>query len=130
MTQSRVVRYVSGDWNPALGQVRLRLEADPAGEPQDFLIASGDVQPLIVLLLILSGKVGAQRPPGAKEQTQQMVPLHLDSVGLGETEDGENVLQLMIGETELAFVLSPGMSRALGHALMTLSAPSAREQAN
>src|ERR1700681_2928560 len=110
MTQSKVVRYVSGDWNATLGQVRLRLEAEPAGEPQDFLIAPGDVQPLVVLLLMLSGKVGAQRPSGPKEQTQQMIPLHLDSVGLGETEDGEIVLQLDIGETALAFTLSPGMS--------------------
>lgn len=33
MTQSKVVRYVSGDWNAALGQIRLRLEAEPTGEP-------------------------------------------------------------------------------------------------
>jgi hypothetical protein len=130
MTQSRIVRYVSGDWNATLGQVRLRLEAELAGEPQDFLIAPADVQPLVVLLLMLSGKVGARRPREPKEQTQQLVPLHLDSVGLGETEEGEIVLQLDIGETALAFTLSSGMSRDLGQALMTLSAPSTREPAN
>ena len=130
MTQSRVVRYVSGDRNPARGQVRLRVEADQVDDPQDFLIAPADVQPLIVLLLMLSGKVGARRPREPAEQTRQMVPLHLDSVGLGEAEDGKLVLQLIIGETELAFVLSPGMSRDLGHALMTLSTPSTRGSAN
>lgn len=130
MTQSKVVRYVSGDWNSAIGQVRLRLEAEPAGERQDFLIAPADVQPLVVLLLMLSGKVGARRPREPERDTQEMVPLHLDSVGLGQTEEGEIVLQLHVGATSLAFMLSPGMTRNLGQVLMTLSAPSPREPAN
>jgi len=130
MTQSKVVRYVSGDWNPARSLVRLRLEAEPAGEHQDFLIAPRDVQPLVVLLLMLSGKVGAEPPREPEDDSQQMVPLHLTSVGLGQTEDGEIVLQLHVGATALAFILSPGMTRALGQALMTLSAPSPRAPAN
>ncbi|HEY6256549.1 MAG TPA: hypothetical protein VIY51_12225 [Xanthobacteraceae bacterium] len=40
------------------------------------------------------------------------------------------MLQLDIGETALAFTLSPGMSADLGRALMTLSASSTREPAN
>ena len=59
-----------------------------------------------------------------------MVPLHLDSVGLGEIEDSGIVLRVVIGETALAFVLSPGMSRDLGRALMTLSASASSEPAN
>ena len=58
-----------------------------------------------------------------------MVPLPLDSVGLGEIEDGI-VLRIVIGETALAFALSPGLSRELGRALMTLSASASGEPAN
>jgi hypothetical protein len=130
MTQSRVVRYVSGDWNSAAGQVRLRIEADSADEPQDFLIGPADVQPLVVLLLMLSSKVGPRRRRDPSADMRPVVPLHLDTVGLGETEAGEIVLQLDIGEVELAFVLSHGMSRDLGQALMTFSAPSAHRSAN
>ncbi len=128
MSESRIVRYVSGDWNPVLGRVCLRIEGDAVDEPKDFLFAPEDVQPLVVLLLMLSGKVGARRPPPSDEV--QMVPLHLDSVGLGETEDGVIVLRLDIGETALAFALSPGMSHDLGSALMTVSAAAHGGSAN
>jgi hypothetical protein len=126
MSESKIVRHVSGEWNPAIGRVRLRLEAGAVDEPKDFLFAPEDVQPLVVLLLVLSGRAGLRQP---LSEDAQMVPLHLDSVGLGQTEDGATVLRLDIGETALAFMLSPGMSRDLGRALMTLGA-AAGEPAN
>ena len=123
MNKSRAVRYVSGDWNAVLGRVCLRIEGDTVEEPRDLLLAPEDVQPLVVLLLMLSGKVGVRRPPVSGEV--QVVPLPLDSVGLGEI-----VLRVVIGETALAFALSQGMSRELGRALMTLSASASGEPAN
>jgi hypothetical protein len=128
MTKSTAVRYVSGDWNAVLGRVCLRLEGDTVEEPREFLLVPEDVQPLVMLLLMLSGKVGVRRPPVSGEV--EVVPLHLDSVGLGEIEDGGIVLRLVIGETALAFALSPGMSRDLGRALMTLSTSATGEPAN
>jgi hypothetical protein len=92
------------------------------------LLAPEDVQPLVVLLLMLSGKVGTRRQPVSGEV--QVVLLHLDSVGLGEIEDGGIVLRVVIGETALPFALSPGMSRELGRALMTLSASASGDPAN
>jgi len=127
MNKSRAVRYVSGDWNAVLGCVCLRIEGDTVEEPRDLLLAPEDVQPLVVLLLMLSGKVGVRRPPVSGEV--QVVPLPLDSVGLGEIEGGI-VLRVVIGETALAFALSQGMSRELGRALMTLSASASGEPAN
>ena len=123
MNNSRAVRYVSGDWNAVLGRVCLRIEGDTVEEPRDLLLAPEDVQPLVVLLLMLSGKVGVRQPPVSDEV--QVVPLPLDSVGLGEI-----VLRVVIGETALAFALSQGMSRELGRALMTLSASASGEPAN
>jgi hypothetical protein len=66
MSISNVVRYVSGDWNPVLGRVCLRLEGDAVEEPREFLLAPEDVQPLVVLLLMLSGKTGVRRPPAPR----------------------------------------------------------------
>ena len=127
MNKSRAVRYVSGDWNAVLGRVCLRIEGDTVEEPRDLLLAPEDVQPLVMLLLMLSGKVGVRQPPVSGEV--QVVPLPLDSVGLGEIEGGI-VLRVVIGETALAFALSQGMSRELGRALMTLSASASGEPAN
>ena len=65
MNKSRAVRYVSGDWNAVLGRVCLRIEGDTVEEPRDLLLAPEDVQPLVVLLLMLSGKTacaGRQYP--------------------------------------------------------------------
>jgi len=123
MSKSRAVRNVSGDWNAVLGRVCLRIEGDTVEEPRDLLLAPEDVQPLVMLLLMLSGKVGVRQPPVSDEV--QVVPLPLDSVGLGEI-----VLRVVIGETALAFALSQGMSRELGRALMTLSASASGEPAN
>ena len=121
------MRYVSGDWNAVLGRVCLRIEGDTVEEPRDLLLAPEDVQPLVMLLLMLSGKVGVRRPQVSGEV--QVVPLPLDSVGLGEIEGGI-VLRVVIGETALAFALSQGMSRELGRALMTLSASAGAAPAN
>ena len=126
MSKSRAVRNVSGDWNAVLGRVCLRIEGDTVEEPRDLLLAPEDVQPLVVLLLMLCGKVGVRRPPVSGEV--EVVPLDLDSVGLGEIEDGGIVLRVVIGETALAFALSPGMSRDLGRALITLSAAASGER--
>ena len=127
MANAKVVRSVSGEWDPVLGRVYLRLEGETVDGPRDLLLAPEDVQRLLVLLLMLSGKVGARRPPISGEV--QVVLLRLDSVGLGEVEDGI-VLRVVIGEIALAFALSPGMSRDLGRALMALSASASGEPAN
>ena len=130
MARSSVVRFVSGDWDPALGHIRLRIEGDGGEEPQDFLLAAGDVQSLVILLLILSGKAGPRQAHGPGGGVRETFPLYLDSAGLGETEDGQTVLQLNVGQTELAFILSQGMTRDLGRSMLTLSAPSACAPAN
>jgi len=72
MNKSRAVRYVSGDWNAVLGRVCLRIEGDTVEEPRDLLLAP-EVQPLVMLLLMLSGKVGVRRPQVSGEV--QVVPL-------------------------------------------------------
>jgi hypothetical protein len=129
VTEAGLVRHVSGDWNPGERHVRLRIEADKLQQPQDLLIALGDVQALVILLLVLSGKAGAASPR-ANAESRPTLPLPLDSFGLGEAEDGDTVLQLDIGRTTLAFSLPAGASRKLGHSLLTLSASSTSEPAN
>ena len=130
MREAGVIRYASGDCNPGDSHVRLRIEADRLAGPEDLLIAVGDLQALIVLLLVLSGKAAdgqAQRTPMESRPT---LPLPLNSVALGEAENGDTILQVDIGQTTLAFAMPATISRKLGESLLTVSARSAHEPAN
>jgi hypothetical protein len=130
MPDATIVRYVSGDWSPALGHVRLRVESDKLGQPQDLLFSPADIQPLIILLLVLSGKAGPATLAETEIDVRDVVPLRPDALGLGETDDGDIVLQLDIGQTTLAFSLPSNVSRQLGQSLIALGAESTKETAN
>jgi hypothetical protein len=130
MMEAGIVRHASGDWNPGDSHVRIRIEADKLDQPQDLLIAVADVQALIVLLLVLSGKAADGRSRRARSESRPTLPLPLDAVGLAETADGDTVLQLDIGQTSLAFAMPAAVSRTLGQSLLTLGAQSTNRPAN
>jgi len=116
-TEARAVRHVSVEWDGSSDLVRICVEPDRTDQPRDLLLAPGEVQALILMLLALSGKAG-----GPSNFEGPTVPIEPDSVGIGETPEGDVVLQLGIGRTALAFALPSELSRRLGHSLMTVSA--------
>jgi hypothetical protein len=122
MTQIGLVRQVSGEWNRAQGLVRLRIEADNVDQPQDVLIAPEDLQALVRLLLVLSGKAGLEAEFAPPTEARTIQPLPLDSVALGETDDGGTVLELNVGQTALAFFLPTSACTKLGQTLLAVSA--------
>jgi hypothetical protein len=117
MTEARAVRHVSVEWDGKNDLVRICVEPDRTDQPRDLLLASGEVQALILMLLTLSGKAG-----GTSNFEGQTVPIEPDAVGIGETTEGAVVLQLGIGRTALAFALPSELSRRLGQSLLTYSA--------
>lgn len=122
MTEIGIVRQVAGEWNGAQGLIRLRIDAEKLDQPLDASIAPRDVQSLIGLLLILSGKAG---PPAFNEiadSGRTIRPLPLHSVALGETDEGGTVLELNIGQAALAFFLPTGACQMLGQKLLTVGA--------
>jgi hypothetical protein len=125
MIEAGIVQDVSGDWNPGRREIRLRFQTGHSDQFYDFLIPASDIQALVILLLQLSGKLGAS----AMEE-RHTLPLRPDGLALGETEDGDFVLQLDVGQTTLAFNLTPDMSKKLGYALITVSTPSGGAPAN
>src|SRR5215470_18045682 len=120
MTEGRAVRHVSVEWDGSSDLFRICVKPDRTDQPRDLLLASGEVQALILMLLTLSGKAG-----GPSNFDGLTVPIEPDSVGIGETPEGQVVLQLGIGRTALAFALPSELSRRLGQSLMTYSASSA-----
>jgi hypothetical protein len=80
------------------------------------------------LLLVLSGKAGTGGRPGAV--AEKALPLPLDSVGLDQTETGEAILQLSVGQTTLAFAMPTNATEKLGQSLLAMSASTASHGAN
>src|SRR5262245_48083848 len=117
MTEARAVRHVSVEWDASSELVRICVEPDRTDQPRDLLLAPGEVQALILMLLTLSGK--ARGPSNFEGLT---IPIEPDAVGIGETPEGDVVLQLGIGRTALAFALPNELSRRLGQSLLTYSA--------
>jgi hypothetical protein len=128
MPEIGLIRYASGDWTPGDPYVRVRIEADELEEPQDLSIALGDVGAFVTLLLALSGKAGTGGRPGAV--AEKAFPLPLDSVALGQTETGETILQLGIGQTMLAFAMPTNATEKLGQSLLAMTASAASHGAN
>jgi hypothetical protein len=122
MIEIGLVRQVSGEWNRAKRLVRLRIETEALDQPQDVLIAPPDVQSLISLLLALSGKAGPASPINPSTEGRTIKPLPLDSIALGETDEGGTVLELNVGQITLAFFLSTSACRSLGQTLLTITA--------
>jgi hypothetical protein len=119
---------VSGDWTPGNPCVRVRIEADELEEPQDLSIALSDVAAFVTLLLALSGKAGIGGRPGAV--AEKAFPLPLDSVGLGQIETGEIILQLGTGQTTLAFAMPTNATEKPGQSLLAMTASPASHRGN
>jgi hypothetical protein len=130
MAEASVVHHVSGDWRPGEPHVRLRIETRGLDEPQDLLLAVGDVQAFVTLLLVLSGKAGTAKERDPDAFGRPAFPLPIDSMGLGETETGDTVLQMNIGETTLAFAMPSSASPKLGQSLLAMSASPDERPAN
>jgi hypothetical protein len=124
MTEIGIVRQVHGEWNRSTRLVRLRIEADKLDQPQDVLIAPQDMRSLVSLLLSLSGKAGPG--PAAPSEDRMVRPIGVDCVALGATDDGDTVLEVVVGRTALAFFLPLGACRQLGEALLTVTATRSR----
>jgi hypothetical protein len=126
MTEIGLIRYASGSWTPGNPYVRIRIEADELEEPQDLSIALSDAGAFVTLLLALSGKAGTGSHPGAV--AEKVLPL--DCVGLDQTETGETILQLGIGQTRLAFVIPTNATEKLGQSLLAMTASTTSHAAN
>ncbi len=95
MADIGLVQQVSGEWNRSGNLVRLRMAADKLDQPQDMLIAPQEVQLLINLLLVLSGKAGPDSGPASEDGLVR--PVAVDRMALGATDDGDTVLELTVG---------------------------------
>ncbi len=123
MTEIGVVREVSGEWRPAQGVACLRIKSDRGAQSHDLLIEPSDIQSLVTLLLALASEVGPVSEPSPANAFKSILPLQVDSLGLGEANDDDHIiLEMEIGAASLAFALPSRVCIKLGQSLLTLAA--------
>lgn len=120
--QAKPIHFVSGDCRSPDGQVRLRLETDDPHDTRDFLIAPDGLSALVSLLLVLGKERGLRLAAPDAQDPGSALPIPVDAVSVGETSDGDPLVQIDIGLTALAFALPQTAAAQLGRALLALSA--------
>jgi len=128
MPDPQLVRFVSGEVEPAGRYLSLRIEV-AAGNPIDLQLAATDISAFSNLLLLLGLHASAQRPELKASQADDLIPLPVQALSVGELIDGTKLLVMEVGATSLAFALPSEGIEEIGQAFMTMSASADRHSA-
>jgi hypothetical protein len=115
------VSYVTGDVAPDGSAVLLRVETERDGRVC-LALPTVDLQHLVMLLLLLSGKAAVRGQFAANSETFWTKPLPLHGVSLGVDGD-EAVLTVEVGASVLSFSLTAGCMAEIGRTILTPTAP-------
>jgi hypothetical protein len=122
------VLQVVGDIAPSGEAIGLQIERSERG-PIDLCIRTEDVKYLISLLLNLGceAKRRQSSPPPDVPPTEA-IPLPLDAINVGQSDDHQPFLLLEVGIASLMFMVSPACLDQLGQTMLMLSAKSSSAQ--
>jgi hypothetical protein len=123
--QSRpFVVHVVGDIAPVGEAIGLQIERSEQG-PIDLCIRTEDVKYLVSLLLNLGCEAKRrQLSPGPDGPPTDAIPLPLDAINVGQSDDDQPFLLLEVGIASLMFMVSPACLEQVGQMMLTLSAKS------
>jgi hypothetical protein len=115
------VLQVVGDIAPSGEAIGLQIERSEQG-PVDLYIRTEDVKYLVNLLLHLGceAKRRQSSPPPDVPPTEA-IPLPLDAINVGQSDDDQPFLLLEVGPASLMFMVSPGCLDQLGQTILMLS---------
>jgi hypothetical protein len=121
--QSRpVVLRVVGDIAPRGEAIGLQIERSEQG-PVDLCIRTEDVKYLVSLLLNLGCEAKRrQSSPRPDVPPTEAIPLPLDAINVGQSDDDQPFLLLEVGIASLMFMVSPAILDQVGQMLLMLSA--------
>jgi hypothetical protein len=118
------VVHVVGDIAPSGETIGLQIERSAQG-PVDLCIRTEDVKYLVSLLLNLGCEAkrrqSSQRPDVPPTEA---IPLPLDAINVGQSDDDQPFLLLEVGIASLMFMVSPAILDQVGQMLLMLSAKS------
>jgi hypothetical protein len=115
----RQVSYVTGDVAADGSAILLHIETERAG-PVELSLPTVDLQHLVTLLLILSGKAALKGKFAATGETFWTKPVPLHGVSLG-VDDDKAVLTVEVGASILSFSLSAGSMAEIGRTAVALT---------
>jgi hypothetical protein len=116
-----MVLHVVGDVAPDGETIGLRIERSAQG-PVDLYLRSQDVKYLVSLLLNLGCQARhRQAPTGNDLPPSDAIPLPLDAISVGQSNDDDAFLMLEVGLASLMFMLSPQSLEEVGQTMVLLS---------
>ncbi len=116
--------HVVGDVAPSGEAIGLQIERSEQG-PVDICIRTDDVKYLVSLLLNLGCEAKRrQSSPTPDAPPTEAIPLPLDAINVGQSDDDQPFLLLEVGIASLMFMLSPNCLEQIGQTMLTLSAKS------
>jgi hypothetical protein len=119
-----LVVHVVGDIEPSGETIGLQIERSEQG-PVNLCIRTEDVKYLVSLLLNLGSEAKRrQSSPRADVPPTEAIPLPLDAINVGQSDDDQPFLLLEVGITSLVFMVSPACLEQVGQTMLMLSAKS------
>jgi hypothetical protein len=119
-----LVLNVAGDVAPKGEAIRLMIERNGQG-PVDLCLRSEDVKYLVSLLLNLGCEARRrQAPAGNGLPPTEAIPLPLDAIDVGQSDDEQSFMLLEVGLASLMFILSPKYLEQIGQTMLLLSGKS------
>ena len=116
-----LVLHVVGDVAPKGEAIRLKIERNGQA-PVDLYLRSEDVKYLVSLLLNLGCEARRrQAPAGDGLPPSEAIPLPLDAINVGQSDDDQSFMLLEVGLASLMFMLSPGYLEQIGQTMLLLS---------
>jgi hypothetical protein len=119
------VVQVVGDVAPNGEAIGLQIERSELG-PVDLCLRIQDVKYLVNMLLNLGCEARPRQAAGGGNDAPptEVIPLPLDAINVGQSDDDQTFLLLEVGIASLMFMLSPNCLEQIGQTMLVLSAKS------
>jgi hypothetical protein len=118
------VLQVVGEIAPSGEAIGLQIERSEQG-PVDLCIRTDDVKYLISLLLNLGCEAKRRQSSSRPDAPPtEAIPLPLDAINVGQSDDDQPFLLLEVGIASLMFMVSPAILDQVGQMMLMLSAKS------
>ncbi len=116
------VMHVVGGVAPNGEAISLQIERSEQG-PVDLCVRTQDVKYLVSMLLNLGCEARCRQVPvGTDTPPTEAIPLPLDAINVGQSDDDQTFLLLEVGIASLMFMLSPSRLEQIGQTILLLSA--------
>ena len=117
-----VVMQVVGDVSPNGEAIGLQIERRDQG-PVDLCVRTQDLKYFVSILLNLGCEARRRQVPAPTDAPPtEAIPLPLNAINVGQSDDDQTFLLLEVGSASLMFMLSPSCLEQIGQTLLAMSA--------